>query len=303
MSDILYSKLRLYVPAALDGENATITSARGATRTVEMTSPITDIMLAGMERYRVQAGITDEEVTFGYGQIKKLEITNVPANLEDASWSLIQELIQAGTFGNHYSVHDTKSFVIDGKTFYAEVVAINNGNDDASQWYPSKTVDFICKELYTSSKFNSSNTNNGGFPSSSLRTYLNNSLYPNLPTDLKDIIIEKSHLYQAGRYSSGSYSWVSSMVNSSDKLWLPTYYEIYGGGNTYAPGEDYLNNKPYYLSSKKKNYGGSSSYSEWWLGTPYTMGDKNLWIVREDGTINNMTATSLYGTPICFRIG
>ena len=71
MSDILYSKLRIEVPQVLDGENATITSSRGATRTFEMSSPITDIMLPGMEKYRVQAGLTDEEISFGYGQIKK----------------------------------------------------------------------------------------------------------------------------------------------------------------------------------------------------------------------------------------
>ena len=75
MSDVLYSKLRLEVPQALDGEDATITSSKGATRTVEMSSPITDVMVAGMEKYRVQAGTTDEYVSFGYGEIKKLETT------------------------------------------------------------------------------------------------------------------------------------------------------------------------------------------------------------------------------------
>ena len=73
MNDILYSKLRLQVPQALDGEDATITSERGNTRTVELSSPITDIMLPGMEKYRVQAGITDKSVSFGYGEIQKLE--------------------------------------------------------------------------------------------------------------------------------------------------------------------------------------------------------------------------------------
>lgn len=46
---VLYSKLRLEVPSELDGQNAIITSAGGATRTVEMSAPITDAMLAGLE--------------------------------------------------------------------------------------------------------------------------------------------------------------------------------------------------------------------------------------------------------------
>lgn len=56
MSDILYSKLRLVVPAELDGENATVTDSKGNARTIAMSTPKTDIMLAGMDKYRVQAG-------------------------------------------------------------------------------------------------------------------------------------------------------------------------------------------------------------------------------------------------------
>ena len=48
MSDILYSKLRLVVPAELDGENATVTDSKGNARTIAMSTPKTDIMLAGM---------------------------------------------------------------------------------------------------------------------------------------------------------------------------------------------------------------------------------------------------------------
>lgn len=88
MSDILYSKLRLEVPSALNGENATITSERGNSRVVQMTSPITDIMLAGMEKYRVQAGTTDENVSFGYGEIKKVEAKSrsILKKLPYSSW-------------------------------------------------------------------------------------------------------------------------------------------------------------------------------------------------------------------------
>lgn len=81
MSDVLYSKLRLEVPQELDGEDATITSEHGNTRTVEMSSPITDVMLAGMEKYRVQAGVTDEDVSFGYGEIKKVEAIYRPPTI------------------------------------------------------------------------------------------------------------------------------------------------------------------------------------------------------------------------------
>ena len=297
---VLYSKLRLEVPNALDGQNATITSAGGATRTVEMSAPITDVMLAGLEKYRVQAGYTDESVAFGYGQIKKVGALYVPANLDDAPWSLIQQLIASGDFGTYYAIGDIKTFVINNKTYTAEVVAINDGTGDAAQWYPANTVDFITKELYeTTYRYNATNTNTGGFPSSEVKTTLNSTIYPLLPTDLKDVITEKSHSYQAGSYSS---SWSSSMVTSSDKLWLPTYYEIAGATNQYASGETSSNNKAYTLASKIKNIvGGSANY--WWLGSPYSSTGGYFWGVGTDGTFHYYSASSTYGVPVCFRIG
>ena len=128
---VLYSKLRLEVPSSLDGQNATITNSNGNSRTVQMSSPLTDVMLAGMDKYQIEAGITTANISLGYGQIKKTSISDAPAQLENASWSLIQQLISEGKFGNHYSVGNTKTFKINNKTYTAEVVAINDGTGNA----------------------------------------------------------------------------------------------------------------------------------------------------------------------------
>lgn len=300
MSDVLYSKLRLQVPQALDGENVTITSERGNSRVIQMSSPITDIMLAGMEKYRVQAGITDESVSFGYGEIKKIEAKWFDT-LENESWANIADVIKSGKFAQVASIGDTKTFKINNKTYTAEVVAINDGTGNASQWYPANTVDFICKELYeTTYRYNSSNTNSGGFPNSEIKNTLNNTIYPLLPTDLKDVIIEKSHSYQAGSYSS---SWSSSMTTLATKLWLPTYYEIAGTTGTYAAGETSSNNKAYTLASKAKALNGGTSAASWWLGSPRTYYSNTFWIVYTDGYLYYSGASITYGVPVCFRIG
>jgi hypothetical protein len=295
MSDIIYSKLRLQVSSELDGQNATITSASGASRTVQLSSPITDVMVAGMEKYRVQAGITDENVSFGYGEIKKLKAVYVPDSLEDATWDYISNSIKDGTFSSYASVGDTKSFVMNGKTYHAEVVAINDGSGSAGSWYPNKTVDFICTELYeTTYPYNSSNTNSGGFPSSVIRGTLVNTLYPLLPTDLKDVIIAKSHSYIT---STGG-----AMGTDSTKLWLPTYYEIVGATHQYAPGETSSNNKAYTLASKIKNLNGGSA-NAWWLGSLSSSNSTIFWLVSSTGIVSNNYASTSRGVPLCFRIG
>ena len=297
MSDILYSKLRLEVPSALDGENATITSERGNSRVVQMSSPITDVMLAGMEKYNVQAGYTNENVSFGYGQIKKVTAEHQPpwTDLEHATWAEVQARIQNGTFGSLVNVGETKSFVMNGRTYRAEVVAINDGTGSAASWYPDKTVDFICIELYeTAYKYNSTNTNTGGFPSSALRGTLVNTLYPLLPSDLKDVIIAKSHSYITS--TSGA------MSTDVTKLWLPTYYEIAGSANTYAPGETASNNKAYTLASKSKFRNGQGS-SIWWLGSLRSSVTTAFWYVSTSGELGSNGASNEYGVPVCFRIG
>ena len=69
---VLYSKLRLLVPSILDNENATITTPRGLNRTVPLTAPITDVFVAGMEKYTVSAGTGSESVGVGNGKMKKI---------------------------------------------------------------------------------------------------------------------------------------------------------------------------------------------------------------------------------------
>lgn len=212
------------------------------------------------------------------------------------SWDTIQKYIQAGAFSTVASVGQTKSFTINGKTYNAEVVSINDGTGDAAQWYPNGTVDFICEELYESTYvFNSSGGNSGGFPSSQLRNTLNNTLYSLLPSDLTNVIIEKSHLYNVNR--SGT------MSEDSTKLWPPTYYEIYGTIDSYAAGETSSNNKAYTLASKVKRLNGQNT-SFWWLGSMFTNDTTSIW--RVDSVIGNKSSGRVdyaVGVPICFRIG
>ena len=176
-------------------------------------------------------------------------------------------------------------------------MAINDGTGSAGSWYPNKTVDFICKELYeTQYQYNSSTTNAGGFPSSALRSTLVNTIYPLLPSDLKDVIIAKSHSYIT---STGG-----AMGTDSTKLWLPTQYEISGATATYAPGETASNNKKYTLSSLIKTRNGQTSADHWWLGSLSSVNSNYFWFVYTSGGLYyNAIATYTYGVPLGFRIG
>lgn len=296
--DILFGKIRIY---AMAGTQYTITSSGGNVQTGTIPSGATfvDRIVPGLDEYTVSNGISNVNVSVNYGEMVKVQLYS---SLDEVSWADIQTLIQENKFADYFNVGATKTFIIGGKTYTAEVVSINDGTGAASQWYPEKTVDFIAKELYeTKYRYNATNNNSGGFPSSEIKTTLNSTIYPLLPSDLKSVITAKSHSYQAGSYSS---SWSSSMVTSSDNLWLPTYYEIAGGSAQYVEGENVNNNKPYILDSKIKMVNGESSASTWWLGSPYSNYSTGFWLVYTGGGFTgNSNASSTYGVPLCFRIG
>lgn len=296
--DILFGKIRIY---AMAGTQFTITSSGGNVQTGTIPSGATfvDRIVPGLDEYTVSNGISNVNVSVNYGEMVKVQLYS---SLDEVSWADIQTLIQENKFADYFSVGATKTFIVNGKTYTAEVVSINDGTGAASQWYPEKTVDFIAKELYeTKYRYNATNNNSGGFPSSEIKTTLNSTIYPLLPSDLKSVITAKSHSYQAGSYSS---SWSSSMVTSSDNLWLPTYYEIAGGSAQYVEGENVNNNKPYILDSKIKMVNGESSASLWWLGSPFSSNSTVFWGVSAGGGfISYYGASNAYGVPLCFRIG
>lgn len=295
--DILFGKIRIY---AMAGTQYTITSSGGNVQTGTIPSGATfvDRIVPGLDEYTVSNGISNVNVSVNYGEMVKVQLYS---SLDEVSWADIQTLIQENKFADYFSVGATKTFIVNGKTYTAEVVSINDGTGAASQWYPEKTVDFIAKELYeTKYRYNATNNNSGGFPSSEIKTTLNSTIYPLLPSDLKSVITAKSHSYQAGSYSS---SWSSSMVTSSDNLWLPTYYEIAGGSAQYVEGENVNNNKPYILDSKIKMVNGESSASLWWLGSPYSNTSYGFWRVSAGGGFGYDVASITYGVPLCFRIG
>lgn len=261
----------------------------------------------------------DEEKTYtisvSYGSLSTsfdVVCQNLPVwderGLNYNSWETIQAYVKAGLFGTVARVGQTKSFVIEGNTYNAEVVAINDGTGSVGTWYPANTVDFICVELYPRKPFNAlgENTNAGGFPSSTLKTVLNSTIYAALPTNLKDVIIEKSHSYQAGSYDFSVGVWTSRMVASSDKLWIPTAYEVTGTLPQYAIDEGSSYNKKYTIGTLNKKEPGETSGYYWWLSSPKTDYRTRFYEISSQGqTINTSgrLASESAGVPICFRVG
>ena len=236
------------------------------------------------------------------GWLPSIPSGDVPVNMEDCSWPMLQQLAAAGTLGNYYSVGDTKTLELSGgERVVMELASINDGEGTAGAYYPRGTADFISKDcMLTTRQMNVSNTNSGGWPSCKMRTDLNNVVYDLLPQAVKDAIVEKTHKSSAGGQST-------TLVEHSDKLWLPTEWEVFGS-ITYAAGtENGTVNKHYAVfdsaGDRIKHLGTGGSATYWWECSPFVGNSAHFCIVNTSGGANYNGAGDSVGVPLCFRIG
>ena len=227
---------------------------------------------------------------------------DVPANMEDCSWAMLQQLAAADTLKNYYHIGDTKTIELNGgERVVMELVSINDGSGTAGGYYPRGTVDFISKDcLQTTRSMNSSDTNAGGWVSCALRTTLNTTIYETLPQVVKDAIVEKTHKTSAGSKST-------SLVEHSDKLWFPTEYEIFGTTSRAASTENGNVNKHYAVfdtaGDRVKHIGTGGAATDWWECSPAVGGSANFCGVGTSGGVGSAGTSNSLGVPLCFRIG
>ena len=150
---------------------------------------------------------------------------------------------------------------------------------------------------------NSSNTNVGGWPASALYTYVKNDIYNDLPSELKNGIID-TYVVSGHGFSE------STNFTSTDKLYLLSTKEVWGSnpGNDSATAEtrqlDYYKEKGVTTSNYSgaiKQYNGSNS--SWWLRAADSNTSGTFYTVRTYGAWSNNIADSSDGVAPAFRIG
>ena len=217
--------------------------------------------------------------------------------MENNTWAAIQEHIAAGTLPASF-VGQTKAITLsNSEVIEMQLASINDGTGNAGAYYPNHTADFVAKNLMeTGHVMNSTSTNVGGWNSCEMRTYLNTDVWAMLPSDIKAVIIEKTHLRTEGNQSS-------TLVSASDKLWLCTNYEVGGTGQ----GESDTNNIHYSIfpdqASRIKYRTGQSSAGGWWLSSPNTGNTTNFRFVNGGGYLDSDYATYTYRIALGLRIG
>ena len=213
-----------------------------------------------------------------------------PTSLNDAPWDLISDLIKSGNFGDYYKVGDTKDITLDlpagssnleaGKYFSNAVsgtykVAVL-GIDHNPELEGTNRVHFCIdqdstgtKIAFSAMKMNTSATNSGGWASSQMRTWLNNTLINGLPSDLTSVITPCTKYTD----NTGNGTYLDANVTAtSDKLWLMSEFEVFGDYNQANSYEHYKQKQYTYYkngtSKQRRRHEDTVGLANYWLRSP-----------------------------------
>ena len=245
----------------------------------------------------ISGAVKSKSVAIDVQKVRYLSL----AALNDLSWAQIDTLGAAGVLGKIFTLGDTKDVTLSGIGIMTlQIADFDHDYLSGATTAKKAAVTFLCKNLlYQTYQMNSSDTNNGGFPSSSLCSTLNGSIYNALPSDLKAVIKTAYKWYGTGNNTTNG-KW------SGHKLWLPLTFETFGE-SSYSPATERTtgNARRYPIftdnASRIKIMNNGGGFAQWyWLASPYAAYVAHFCDVGSDGSSSYTDASSSAG--VCFGL-
>ena len=230
-----------------------------------------------------------------------------PSQFSLDDWGTIVRNVKSGNT-NMYKTGDTKEVNL-GSTYGTHTLRIANistPSECSTTGFSQTACGFVLEfaDIITTRIMNSSSTNVGGWPASSMRRFVNNDIYNSLPSNLKNGIIDTTVVSSHGSSDSSNFT-------SIDKLYLLAPKEIYSDGYISSDTAKYLTRQ---LDYYKKEGVTTSNYSKaikmynstatiWWLRSAVSSGDRNFFTITNDGNWSGINAYTAFGVSPAFRIG
>ena len=229
-----------------------------------------------------------------------------PKNFSTDDWETIIDAIREENDGV-YNVGDTKE--IDLGSYGKHTLRIANkstpsecSNTNFSQSACGFVLEFV--DIITLHKMNDTAINVGGWPATSMRTFVNNDIYNAMPDKVKNAIIDTTVVSGHGSTSG------ETNFTSTDKLYLLSTAEVWaqGSSNTISDdaARDVTRQLDYYknLGTSTTNRSGAvkkSGYA-WWLRVANSSDNNNFYRVNNRGDWSNNNASTTNGVSPAFRL-
>ena len=244
--------------------------------------------------------LTTDKITEG-----KCEETP-PKNFSTDDWETIIDAIREGD-GSEYAVGSTKE--VNLGTYGTHILRVANTStpsECSTTGFSQTACGFVLEfaDVITTHKMNDTNTNVGGWPSTSMRTFVNNDIYNAIPDEIKNEIIDTTVISGHGKSNTENFT-------STDKLYLLSTAEVWaqGSSNTISDdaARDVTRQLDYYknLGTSTTNRSGAvkkSGYA-WWLRVANSSDNNNFYRVNNRGDWSNNNASTTNGVSPAFRLG
>ena len=286
--------------------------------------PISDMTIA--KKISIESGIT-HKYTFtillketnadqNYNQGKEfngvlgIEEYKAPDFATD-SWSTIIANVKAGN-GSEYKVGSTKEVNL-GTTYGTHTLRVANTStpsECSGTGFSQTACGFVLEfaDIITTHKMNDTDTNVGGWPAISMRTFVNNDIYNAIPSEIKNAIIDTTVVSGHGSTSG------ETNFTSTDKLYLLSTAEVWSQGSSNTIDLDTARHNTrqldYYKNLGVTTSNGSgaikkngTSATNWWLRATISNFSYHFFNVSNIGEWNSNYAHITYGVVPAFRLG
>ena len=238
----------------------------------------------------------------------------IPTQFEKDNWSTIVSNVKSGNISN-YNIGDTKEVNL-GTTYGTHTLRIANTStpsECSTTGFSQTACGFVLEfaDIITTHTMNDTDTNVGGWPSTSMRTFVNNDIYNALSDEIKNAIIDTTVVSGFGPDDTANFT-------STDKLYLLAPGEVYSDWKTIT-----INGEPLYDTAKNltrtldyyKNLGVTTINSSgagkkngtydsyWWLRTATAITGSYFYDVSNNGDWSNYDANYTGGAAPAFRLG
>ena len=232
-----------------------------------------------------------------------------PVSFSSDSWDTIISAVKKGNISK-YNVGDTKT--IDMGTYGTHTLRIANTStpSECSRTGFSQTAcGFVLEfaDIIIEHTMNGTATNAGGWPATTMRTFVNNDIYNAIPDEIKNAIIDTTVVSGHGKSDTENFT-------STDKLYLLSTAEVWsqGSSNTISTdtARDNTRQLDYYknLGTSTSNYSGAikkngTSADWWWLRAAISNVSNGFLRVGNFGGWGSGFANYPRGVAPAFRIG
>lgn len=207
-------------------------------------------------------------------------------------WAAIIEACHANEVPDEWVADGTcyKDMLINGTNYRIDIIGKNH--DDLADGTGKAPLTFQLHDCYdTIFRMNATITNVGGWRDCEMRTRAMPALKALMPAEVQAGIRAVNKLTSAGGKSS-------SIVTTSDELFLPSEVEVFGSITNSFSGEG--TQYEYYQAGNSKVKNRKGSAYNWWERSPYSVYNTSFCCVNGGGYAYWDTAGTSRGVAFCF---